>query len=683
MKRGMIGRSIFALVVFTFLISGVFAALPDPGKCIITARAECTGNNHIVMGLSSLTNSHGESASGSYGYVLCCAFGTGITTCNSGNTNAIIELSSSSNAHAESTDQTAYSTNVCYEDLRCVGTTASTCQNGSFGILSLSSSTNAHIGAFADYPVKICCSSTLASRASCVINSVSWAEGDAIDTEGVEILVTGNGADKCDELLVSFDVQGGTYSKINQPKSVPFNGNTARGRWISQHQAGTLGIGDVSYKVNASITLNPAMSMLSSNSLTVKVIPQGYYDYIKSCSDYNESGQCNSDVANIASESSPSTEIDCSSSSTICSCLWTSGECKFSYSNIDSGIKCTQGQTKCYDSGQKTYYCYPGSACPSGDESSCNSDGTCDSDEGCTCADCSGKTDSCADALTCSGNTCGGTGTNPTTACTKDSDCSAAQNCILGICHTPIHVCTGVTCPSGTYCRDGTCGTNGTTGGCTSDNDCGTSQQCIAGGCFIPSTCSGVTCPSPSSCMSGTCVNDNATSVTNGCNYGYTLCNNVGLIYCYPGSACPAGQTPGNNNGVCDFGFDGCSSSECAESDRDTCATGLYCLNKKCSSVLNVNSLNIENCRITQTIEKDCNTEPTGYKTITWKGTWLGNTTSGAAYNRCITGGTDNVPCPAEIQLPFFDYLQLGITLIIIAGIYVSLVLKSKVKRKK
>jgi hypothetical protein len=821
MKRGVMSKGILTLIVFTFLLSGVFAALPDTGKCIINTRAECTGSSyHIVMGLSGLTNAHGEVAPGSYNDVLCCAF-PGSSTCSGSNT--IIKLSSSSNAHAEAPDQNNYLTRVCYSDLQCIGTSGTSCPaNHPLEVLSLTSATNAHIGAFADYPVKICCSSSMALRSACLITAAQWTipVGDIIEGQNVQMSVTGSGAE-CDGLLVSFDVQptsGGNHGAIVQPMSIPFNGNTATGVWRAQHQAGFLGIGDASFRFNASIFINPFQSRISSNTITVKV-NSNPIGTINVCSDYTVAGQCNADVEHVASKSSPSADIDCSAASTICSCVWdgTDGNCKFSYTKIDSGLTCNQGETKCYDTTTQAYYCYPGSTCPAGDASPCNNDGICDEEEGCTCADCNAKSDTCTSPLTCSGGSCGGTtltlshttcsgglcietagdginqclplqatctlpttshaicagqscmlasgsgtsecatsaecsGQSPgytscsggscnevsgsgvsqcspvsatctipstshavcightcalasgigsdecsdnsgcggipgTTTCTSDVDCSAGQNCIDGICHIPIHTCTGVVCPVGSYCRDGTCGTNqtGTNGTvtCTKDSDCASGNDCIAGICFDPTTCSGVSCPSPSSCISGNCINDNGTIITDGCGYGYTLCNKVGLFYCYPGNTCPVGETPGdNNNGTCDFGSDGCSSKDCKDSDRDTCKIGLYCVNKKCGSVITPTGLNLSSCRITQTIQKDCNTEPTGYKTITWKGTWLGNTTSGVAYNRCLKGGTDNVPCPAEVQLPFFDYIELIITLVVIAGIYVSLVLKSKLKKR-
>jgi len=584
MKRGIIGKSIFTLIVFTFLLSGVFAALPESGKCIINTRAECTGNYHIAMGLSSTTNAHGEIAPGTFSNVLCCAFGTGSTTCT-GTTNTIIKLSSTTNAHGEVPDGTVYSTRVCYEDMRCISQTSSNCPaEYNLSVLSLSATTNAHIGTFSTFPIKICCGSEIAKGANCLITDTTWVtpEGDVVDGENVEIGVTGSGA-SCDNVQVSFDVMGGDEEETVNPVPVLFNGNTATGVWTTQHQAGPLGIGDVSYRVNASITLNPLVSRLSGNQLAVEVLPESYTETINTCSDYTVEGHCNSDVVHVASASSPSTEIDCTSPSIVCSCIWNVDTCKFDYHEIDSAVECTSGQTKCYDATEEAYFCYPGNTCLTGETPSCNSDGICGSEEGCTCTDCSSRQDSCSSGITCSNG----------------------------------------------MCTDGI---------------------------------------------------NNESEIGEGCGYGYTLCSVAGLLYCRPGSVCPTGQTPGNNNLSCDFGIDGCSSSDCKDSDKDTCVDGLYCLNDKCSSVLTPITLGINNCRITQTIQKDCNVEPTGYKTISWSGIWVGNTTSGTAYNRCITGGTDNVPCPAEIQLPFFDYIELIITLVVIAGIYVSLVLKRKLK---
>jgi hypothetical protein len=813
MKRGMIGKSIFVLVISVFLLSLVTAALPEKGGCIVNTRAECTGNNHIVMGLSSLTNAHGQISPFTYDDVLCCAFGEGNTTCNSAN--AILRLSATTNAHAEISDRSGYTSLVCYEDLNCISTMVmSTCpEEFPIQTVSLTSYTNAHIGAFSDYPQKICCSSKKALAEKCEIKSASWVipVGDVVDGQPVEMRVEGSGTE-CNNLLVQFDVQGGTYSSINQPMSVPFNGNVATGVWNAQHQSGFLGIGDVSYKFNASVFMNPATSKLSDSLTVRKELPIGT---INTCADYTVAGQCNGDPEHVADVSSPNPEtIDCSLESVVCSCIWNVTECQFAYFKIDDELKCDEGETKCYSEEEEAYYCYPGNVCPPDDIPTCNQDGICDFEEGCTCSDCEGKQDSCTSGLTCSNGKCGGDipsslshtvcssglctevpgdGVNqclpvsatcsipsvnhavcvgqacflasgsgssecsnsvgcedqpdgyttcvggtcsevsgvgvsqcapvagscstpttshtvcigqscvtisgsgssecsnneecgsptPITTCTEDEDCDFGYICISGTCHFPIHTCENVTCPVGQYCRDGTCGVNGTTE-CTTEANCPSGYKCIAGFCFNPiDTCTGVICPSPSVCIEGTCVNDNGSIIDDGCGDGYTLCNAVGLFYCYPGSKCPTGETPGNDNGDCEFGYDGCSSSDCEDSDIDTCLQGLYCIDDKCGSVVSPVSLNLTNCKISQTITKDCNTEPTGYKTITWKGVWTGTSTTGASYLRCITGGTDNVPCPAEIQLPFFDYMELIASFVIIAAIYVSLVVKGKLKKKK
>ncbi len=107
MKRGLIGRGAFILILFIFLSSGVFAAPPASGTCSIVPRADCVDAGagvegfHIVMSLSSSTNAHGEFPDlGSYPYVLCCNFGTGDKVCKDV-ANKIIGLSSDTNAHAQ------------------------------------------------------------------------------------------------------------------------------------------------------------------------------------------------------------------------------------------------------------------------------------------------------------------------------------------------------------------------------------------------------------------------------------------------------------------------------------------------------------------------------------------------------------------------------------------------------
>ncbi len=180
-------------------------------------------------------------------------------------------------------------------------------------------------------------------------------------------------------------------------------------------------------------------------------------------------------------------------------------------------------------------------------------------------------------------------------------------------------------------------------------------------------------------------IEDCGSPSTGGCNYGCTLCSNSTGDYCNVGAVCPEGETPTDNqNGTCDFG-EGClSPNDCNNGDKDSCAQGLFCSLGKCFSFeeLSENIINIGGCKITQTIEKDCDEEPVGYKIVTWSGTWTGNETSGEAYEKCIAGGRSTVSCPAQIQLPFFDYYEIILTIGIIAVVYISLMFRRKFLKK-
>ncbi|MCK9568213.1 hypothetical protein M0R72_04645 [Candidatus Pacearchaeota archaeon] len=168
-----------------------------------------------------------------------------------------------------------------------------------------------------------------------------------------------------------------------------------------------------------------------------------------------------------------------------------------------------------------------------------------------------------------------------------------------------------------------------------------------------------------------------------GCNYGCTLCKNTTGNYCNLGSTCPTGEIPtSNNNGTCDVG-EGCLSEDCVDGDTDTCASVLYCLSGECSTVENPIILGLlGNCQIKQTVEKGCDEEPTGYKIITWTGTWTGEA-SGSSYERCVAGGKTTIPCAAQVQLPFFDYFELVATLVVLTIIYFALLYKKKNHKKK
>jgi len=441
MKKKKVIKLFLMSFLFVFLLSGVFAL--DPGKCEIIARSSCTNSpttGYIVMGVSSLINAHGELATeGNYDYVLCCNVGTGDRTCSG--TNKIIGLSDTTNAHAEIPSANNYETDVCYEDFNCIGTTAD-CGTGiassyPAGLLSLSSTTDAHIGVIDHYNTKICCSSIGLWSSTCTPMSAKWNIEEAIEGQKVYLQVTGNGLG-CDGKSVSFEVmEGGLISQgpaQMQPANVSFNGATAIGTWNAEwiDDAGS----DPEYYFTATMINNPGVNIESSDpKLSVIEIDEDYCAAITTCDGYTNKEECDSDetLCNVAGSSSlPG--VDCSDESIICGCAWdnSSSTCGFSWNEIeDCGTPesgCNYGCTLC-ENGTGTY-CNVGATCPSG-EIPTNNNGSCDSGiDGCSSDDClDGDRDSCASPFYCSAGKCSSVEGPPSTSglCsisqTIDKDC--------------------------------------------------------------------------------------------------------------------------------------------------------------------------------------------------------------------------------------------------------------------
>lgn len=179
-------------------------------------------------------------------------------------------------------------------------------------------------------------------------------------------------------------------------------------------------------------------------------------------------------------------------------------------------------------------------------------------------------------------------------------------------------------------------------------------------------------------------LQDDCGTPTTGCNFGCTLCYDLELEdnYCNLGATCPSGEEPqSNNDSICDIG-EGCSSEDCGDGDRDSCESPFYCLSGKCSSIEDV-PLSLGTCNIEQTIESDCDEDPIGYKKIRITGTWTGDE-CGAACEKCQSMAEEEIviPCPAQIQLPFFGPYSIVLIIVVIIFIYI-LFRKRKKKGKK
>ena len=158
------------IVIILFNTSIASAQPPPPMTCFddsecfsgtICINGVCKTEGDIILRLSSATNAHGETTNGGGSYQFGISYssifggaGSGDRTCTGAN--KVVGISSATNAHAESPGQSNYATEVCYEGLSCAARPGG-CQVGESLVVSLSSSTNAHLSNSAGYGVDICC----------------------------------------------------------------------------------------------------------------------------------------------------------------------------------------------------------------------------------------------------------------------------------------------------------------------------------------------------------------------------------------------------------------------------------------------------------------------------------------------------------------------------------------------
>jgi hypothetical protein len=193
-------------ILFILSVSYIGIVSSADHSCSIVQNSQCTGQGKtIILGLSSQTNAHIEAATDSVGnpvvvsspYVLCCNW-IASTRClpdsNNGAINRVIsaypwtplypqqgETAILKNAHAEIPDfkpSFFYGWNICFDNLECVSHNSETNEpfdTSTFEVsmdLSLSLSTvipgsNAHVGGFEDYPLKVYCRHRLEVSGTC------------------------------------------------------------------------------------------------------------------------------------------------------------------------------------------------------------------------------------------------------------------------------------------------------------------------------------------------------------------------------------------------------------------------------------------------------------------------------------------------------------------------------------
>ena len=571
MKKSVIVLLIFSLVsvfVFTNFISAIVY------NCNVTTPAECATrpNGEIVMGLTALTDAHGQNATYAnnpatqYTNVVCCNFGTGTAadfTCSPTAFNSvyggpipqnkILGLSSSTNSHAESTGDTLYTNNVCYTNLQCVSSSLGCSAPYTDNVVNLSADTNAHLGADSNYPIQICCEILSLHGQNCNLQSATWSMSNGIQNNVANLVVTGD-ANCADGTSVTFNVYDTHGNIISTSITGGFTNGVATGTWTAQYNtgSGTAGSYNNIYKFNATVasgsTVNSGDGGGQQNAtLTITALPTNYCfstgGPVTLCDDYNsttppsvpgetqlqaQENNCNSDVCGVAAANYPIYDPNThtgskDSSASSYGCYWnsTSNSCAFQNLYTGSGtVYCGKGYTLCVNSTSHMEYCRPYSCAP-GDSPPFSDGQSCTVGKGCLSLDClSGNPQDSCDQTSQAG----------TLYCNSTIDPATSSN--TRICSAPICPNPNVASNSNIYllqCSD-----------CPSGNTC----------CYSTTTCPPVSAPPSGNGATGTAtVNGNGqltgVTITNG-GSGFTNGEIVTVIDSYGNKATGTATVNGN-----------------------------------------------------------------------------------------------------------------------------------------
>jgi len=727
------------------------------GTCIEAAENECedflTESKCLSRPGCSVEGEVGYTSSVDYPYVLCCNFGEGDTTCDGAN--KIIGLSALTNAHAEGKTGTSYTNNVCYENIQCELSTS--CDADENEILSLTSTTNAHIGGAEDYPNKVCCTKESMERTICKVSSVNWtdSEGDVISvafkSEEVNMQILGT---SCSEKSVSLQVYedkvvdsevGSLITKIFEASS-----RIAEPLEIEREI-------ESEYYFTAKVE---NLDEIKSGNLIINDDNYCVLENLNVCEDYDNKRECEEDFCDVAEDEINGMQGDKDFCDTYtCGCSWNDEEniCKASYSQpdpedvicgngkVETGEECDLGQRNgaelsgcdkncnivcnlcldkfpnemvpegmslCQEDGRVVLdnycpFCIGKEEVNCGVTVNCDKDGICEMGESCDCEDCKdGDQDTCSNGLVCSkeaDNACCEQEQEKDGICNiycsyYDPDCGG-KICGDGICdeEESCSSCAGDcgSCGDDTYCGDGICNGNEACGTC--EKDCG---ECEGGECGNGIKEYG------EQCDDGNKINDDACSNVckinefeeGPCPEGTTLCKDgTCSINC---RSSDGGYPDCNYNDICESG-EGCNCPDC-DGKQDTCKNNLLCSSfevlccdfvgngvcyQPCASVdpdcMIEPEIDPFKCIITQEETNSCDEEPVGEKIVIWTGEWIGEETSGEEYDKCIAGGESKISCAAKLQLPFFDYIEFIIAIVIIAIIYTAVIYNKKNKKKK
>lgn len=325
------------------------------GQCV--ANIPCSSQDQLILRLSDSTNAHAEvfDGAGNYSVEICYdtifgVAGSGDRSCTG--SNKVVGLSDLTNAHAEEPSLSNYATDVCYGGLSCTARTGA-CRSGESLVLSLSSSTNAHLTSDSSYFQNICCSiGPLPPSEDCTITFASWSRsGEVIERTIVDMIITG---DDCDGEPVDFSIAEtdcifGTcnYGDIDNEDTAELIINQISGsfsgtqavvswttEWVKDDNNG-FGDDDPEYVFKAELSNDASINIDESGELKVTPLPLEYCDFVVLCGSYytDTSGDptaenaCNADVCEVAELNAEIKEgVECDDADTNCFCEWNTSE---------------------------------------------------------------------------------------------------------------------------------------------------------------------------------------------------------------------------------------------------------------------------------------------------------------------------------------------------------------------
>lgn len=531
----------------------------------------------------------------------------------------------------------------------------------------------------------------------CSISNTYWTELTIEEGQSAGLNIETANCNDGEEITIVIredDTLGGDDDVNNNPSNVFVTANSASTTWIAEFQQDEeLGENNPpEYYFEATVISTSSMDQSPFLEVTEMNLCVG----LTGCDSYLNQGDCEADACNIAESTIPNCGFEYDPVTRCyfandCSCVWNTaqGVCEsFRDDGIQCGVcgngildfgteQCDDGNTVPGDGCDENceFEIIPNPPCPEGTtlcddgscslncwytdagNSQCNYDDTCDAGvEGCSCADCDGENNDCEAGLECSLIDSACCDTVSDGVCHPycgyiDPDCAGNDVCGNGFrgfgeecddgntvsndgCSAACEyeIFPGPPCPEGTMlCNDGTCSLNCDATDEGYDTSCQDSSCCEVGLEYN--------------------VQDNA------------CCRSVSDDYCHPYCAL---SDPDCSSGIFG-GIEGIGSCSYTKNSNDDCSDGVLRRDYTATWTWDPTNVFYEDPQSQDYVE-----DPVGE----WHYDPM-DLTGMRRSDRC-TDISDELICPAQIQLPAFGKTQLILAIILIAIAYTIIVFRRR-----